>query len=288
MVLSAITDEPSFEIRRPTRSTGAFVFASPHSGRRYPADMGIRAALSASSLRSAEDSGVDQLVEAAPELGVPLIVAHVSRTYVDLNRAPCDLDPLLIQDVPGPGLEGTAGARVAAGYGVIPRRTGDGQDIYDRSLTMAEAVARLQAIHQPYHAALGLLMHEARAQHGSALLLDWHSMPSTIGNARRGARGPDVVIGDRHGTSCDVRLTRRLCSLFEQSGWTVALNRPFAGGYTTQTWGRPEQNFHGIQIELNRALYLDEVTRNPSAAHSRCRGIVERITRSLHEAGWRP
>lgn len=280
------TDEQGFEIRLPTRSAGAFVFASPHSGDRYPPDMGARACLSAKSLGSAEDSGLDQLVDIAPGLGIPLILAHVSRAYVDLNRSPSDLDPMLIRDMPPGRHTGMAGAKIAAGYGVIPRLTGDGQDLYDRSLTFAEAKARLLAIHQPYHAALGTLMHQARALHGSAVLIDWHSMPSTIGGARSGARGPDVVLGDRHGTSCDVRLTRTLRSLLEAAGWSVALNRPFAGGYTTQTWGCPDQNLHAIQIELNRALYLDEDTRSPSAAHSRCRGVIERLARTLHDAGW--
>lgn len=284
--MSALADEASFEVRRPTRSGSAFVFASPHSGCRYPSDMGARASLNAISLGSAEDTGVDQLVDTAPGLGIPLILAHVSRTYVDLNRAPTDLDPLLIRDVPAIEGSGTAGAKVAAGYGVIPRKTGDGQDLYDRSLSLAEAEARLQGVHQPYHVALGLLMQEARAQNGFAVLLDWHSMPGSIGTRRSGARGPDVVLGDRHGTSCDVRLTRRLRSLFEEAGWSVALNRPFAGGYTTQTWGRPDQNFHAIQIELSRALYLDEITRNLSPAHSRCRGVIGRLAKNLSDSGW--
>lgn len=286
MVLSAITDESSFQVRQPTGFASAFVFASPHSGRHYPPDMGAKASLSASSLGSAEDSGVDKLVDSAPETGIALIVAHVSRTYVDLNRAPSDLDPVLIHDLPETGATRPAGAKVAAGYGVIPRKTGDGQDLYARSLSTAEVSARLKAIHQPYHAALSLLMHEARALHGSAVLIDWHSMPSTIGQGSNSARGPDVVLGDRHGTSCDVRLTRHIRSLFEEAGWTVALNRPFAGGYTTQTWGHPGENFHAIQIELSRALYLDEATRNPSAANARCRGVIARMARSLSDAGW--
>lgn len=275
-----------FDIRRPTGTAGPFVFASPHSGDGRPADMRPAAGLSDASIASAEDVGVDRLLDPAPGLGAPVIRALVSRAYVDLNRAPGDLDPALISDAPPGAGQGASATKITAGYGVIPRRTGDGADLYDRGLTMAEARARLDTVHAPYHAALRELMQEARARHGAAVLVDWHSMPSHAVSGDRRVRGPDVVLGDRHGTACDARLTRRLRALFEAAGWTVALNRPYAGGYTTQTWGRPDEGFHAVQIELSRMLYLDEATRTPSAGHGRCLGVIERVTRALRDDGW--
>lgn len=276
----------TFDIRRPAGATGPFVFASPHSGDRRPPDMRAAPGLTDASLSSAEDVGVDDLLTAAPGLGAPLICARISRTYLDLNRAPDDLDPVLIAGCPDAPGRAASAAKIAAGYGVIPRRTGDGLDLYDRRLALAEAEGRLEAVHRPYHAALADLMQAARAHHGAAVLIDWHSMPSHAAAGSRGARGPDVVLGDRHGTACDARLTRRLRTLFETAGWTVALNRPYAGGYTTQIWGRPDAGFHAVQIELNRGLYLDEATRTPSAGHGRCRGVIERVIRTLLDEGW--
>lgn len=276
----------TFDIRLPSAATGPFVFASPHSGDLRPADMNPAPDLTDASIGSAEDVGVDRLLESAPDAAVPVIRALVSRAYVDLNRGPADLDPLLIADAPPGAGQGPSAAKIVAGYGVIARRTGDGADLYDRRLTLAETNVRLDTVHAPYHAALTELMQAARARHGSAVLIDWHSMPSHAVSDDRRVRGPDVVLGDRHGTACDARLTRRLRTLFEAAGWTVALNRPYAGGYTTQTWGRPDEGFHAIQIELSRALYLDEATRTPSAAHGRCVGVIERVTRALRDDGW--
>lgn len=276
----------TFDIRRPVGPAGPFVFASPHSGDRRPPDMRPAPGLTEASLSSAEDAGVDDLLTAAPGLGAPLIRARISRAYVDLNRAPDDLDPVLIADCPVEPGRAASAAKIAAGYGVIPRRTGDGLDLYDRRLSREEADARLRAVHHPYHAALVDLMQAAREHHGAAVLIDWHSMPSHAAAGLRGARGPDVVLGDRHGTACEARLTRRLRTLFEAAGWTVALNRPYAGGYTTQIWGRPAEGFHAVQIELNRGLYLDEATRTPSAGHGRCRSVIERAVKTLLDEGW--
>lgn len=276
----------TFDLRAPAQTAGPFVFASPHSGDLYPADMRPAPRLSPVSLGSAEDVGVDRLLEAAPGQGIPVLRALISRAYVDLNRAPDDLDPALIIDTTQGAGQGPSAARIAAGYGVIPRRTGDGLDLYDRPLTLAEARARLSVVHTPYHAALSDLMRSTRERYGAAVLVDWHSMPSRAVAGARGARGPDVVLGDRHGASCNARLTRRLTRLFEAAGWRVALNRPYAGGYTTQTWGRPDQGFHAVQIELSRALYLDEEMRTPSSGHARCQGVVARLTETLIAEGW--
>ena len=275
-------DDRPFTLSLPERARGPFVFASPHSGAGVPDDMGAAAGLAAVSLRSAEDVAVDRLVASGPGRGAPLIAGRFSRSYVDLNRSPDELDPALIDGVAA----GEVSAKTAAGFGVIARRAGDGAALYDRRLGLAEAQARLALAHAPYHAAIGELMARAREMHGRAVLVDWHSMPSrAVRGAVRGAAGPDVILGDRHGTACEAGLTRRLRGLFEAAGWRVGLNLPYAGGYTTQTWGRPDEGYHAIQIELNRALYLDERTLLPGPGHDRCRAVLERVITSLCGGG---
>ncbi len=258
---------------RPSR----FVFASPHSGTHYPDDMAASPHLDESGLRSAEDALIDRLVASGPAQGASLIAATVGRAYLDLNRDPEELDPVLIEGVEA----GAATLRTSAGYGVVPRLSGDGRPLYDRTLSLAEAAGRIERVHRPYHVALADLMQATKAREGSAVLIDWHSMPSRVTRTATGVRGVDVVLGDRHGTACDPALTRRLKALFESLGWRVALNHPYAGGWTTQVWGRPTEGYHAIQIELNRALYLDEATRLPGPGWSRCEKGAARVITAL-------
>ncbi len=273
---------PPFVIHPAMGEAGAMVFASPHSGGWLPPDMGALPDLSWMTLRSAEDVAVDRLVAAGPRVGAALIAAQVSRAYVDLNRAPDELDPALIE-----GVAGSVSAKVAAGFGVVPRRAGDGEALYDRRLSAAEAQARIAQVHTPYHAALAGLMHAARARHGTALLLDWHSMPSRAAGPRpKGGRGVDIVLGDRHGASARGGVTRRIRALFEGQGLRVALNMPYAGGYATQTWGRPDEGFQAVQVEINRALYLDEATLAPSSDAERFSALLERIIVALAREAW--
>ncbi|RZJ28044.1 MAG: N-formylglutamate amidohydrolase [Brevundimonas sp.] len=257
-------------------SPGRLVFASPHSGALYPADMDADPDLPEASLRSAEDALVDQLVASGPEHGATLVLARYGRAYVDLNRDPTDLDPQLIE-----GLDHPASPRSAAGYGVIPRLTGDGRALYTRRLDLAEARARVQRVQAPWDAALTAAVASARERHGEAVLIDWHSMPERATRAPGGPRGPDVVLGDRHGSSCSPELTRTLRAAFEALGWRVALNHPYAGGWTTQSRGRPADGVHAIQIELNRALYFDEAARTPGIGWSRAQKGVARVIAAI-------
>jgi N-formylglutamate amidohydrolase len=266
----------AFAVLRPQKP-GRFIFASPHSGTVYPAEMGRDPSLSEASLRSAEDALVDRLIASAADHGAMVLLGRLGRAWVDLNRDPADLDPRLIEGVPN----GEMSARTSAGYGVIPRLTGDGQPLYDRRLSLEEAQARLAWTHAPYHATLADGMMAARARHGEAILVDWHSMPARATGGIGGAGGPDVVLGDRHGSSCGAELTRRLRRAFEALGWRVALNQPYAGGWTTQRWGRPSEGFHAIQIELNRALYFDETARVPGRGWSRTEKGVARVIADL-------
>jgi len=270
------SDDDAFVVLLP-QTPGRFVFASPHSGTVYPPGMGADPALPEASLRSAEDALVDRLIAPGVDLGATVVLGRLGRAWVDLNRDPADLDPVLIEGA----ADASISARTAAGYGVIPRLTGDGRALYDRRLTLAEAKERIARTHAPYHAALAEGMRTARDRHGEAVLVDWHSMPARATQGAGGARGPDVVLGDRHGSSCSAELTRRLRRAFEALGWRVALNQPYAGGWTTQRWGRPSEGFHAVQIELNRALYFDEAARAPGPGWSRTEKGVARVIADL-------
>lgn len=268
-------DVPSFELTHPASGRlSRLVFASPHSGLWLPSDMMPTATLSLDSLNSACDVAIDQFLAASPDLGVPLVTGRVSRAYVDLNRAPTEIDPEMVSDAPA-DLE--VGPKTRAGYGVVPRLTGDGQRLYDRALTMAEVRGRLEQVHAPYHAALSGLMRQTHAQHGRAILIDWHSMPGRA----TGISGVDVVLGDRYGSACDPELTRQLRALFEGLGWKVALNHPYAGGYSTQVWGQPDQGYEAIQIELSRRLYWDEARGEPAVGWRRCQSGLNRVLKGL-------
>ena len=280
MCHEVFTLEPADALGAGRAPSSPLVFASPHSGDVYPEDLGARADLPMLSLRSAEDARVADLIRPAADLDVVLLSARLGRAYVDLNRDPAELDPAVV--------EGGAGrsARVAAGFGVIPRLTGDGRVIREQPLDQRDALARLERAHRPYHDALERLMIAARDRFGYALLVDWHSMPSRAVMGRAGTRGPDVVLGDRHGASCSAEVSRRLRGLFEAQGWITALNRPYAGGWSTQVWGRPHEGFHAVQVELNRALYLDERTLEPGPRYEATRRALASVTSALASHDW--
>lgn len=281
--LSAAAPLAPFVVIPASGRAGAMVFASPHSGMERPADMGAAEGLSVATLRSAEDVGVDRLIAGGPARGVPIVAGQVSRAYVDLNRSPAELDPALMDGE----IEASPTAKVAAGFGVIPRRAGDGTPLYERRLGLDEARRRLERVHGPYHQALGALMQAARDAHGVALLIDWHSMPSrAAGGSGRNRRGVDVVLGDRHGSSCRGAVMRRVRALFEAEGWRVGLNAPYAGGYSTERWGRPDEGFQAVQVELNRALYLNEATLAPSGDYPRCVRALDRVVAALAAETW--
>lgn len=255
------------------RPATRWVFASPHSGTLIPPATRLAPGLSRRSLRSAEDALVDRLIASGADRGAAVLLGEVSRACVDLNRSPDELDPLLIDGIePGHPVS----PRAAAGYGVIPRLSGDGRTLNAGRLSRAEAEARIAAWHAPYHARLADMMAAARATHGRAILVDWHSMP-----ASREAGAPQVVIGDRHGEACAPDLTGRLKALFEAEGWKVALNAPYAGGWSTRLWGRPADGFEAVQIELDRGLYLDPVSLRPGRGWTRCKAGVERVIAAL-------
>jgi N-formylglutamate amidohydrolase len=278
---SALSLEPPFEIWRPEGEISPLVFASPHSGRHYPADMGASARLGAAAMRSSEDALVDELINAAPRHGCAVIIARYARAYVDVNREPYELDPSMFEDEL-PAFARARTARVAAGLGSIARLVAEGREIYDRKLTFAEASRRIEAVHQPYHQALRTLVDDARRIHGGAILVDWHSMPgAAAGPGLNGRRQADMVLGDRFGSTCSDDLTQAVERELAAMGYVTARNAPYAGGYTTEAYGRPVEGVHALQIEINRGLYLDETALKPSPGFGRLARDLERVFQRL-------
>lgn len=233
--------------------------ASPHSGRIYPERFKARARLDALTLRNSEDAFVDELYAAGPGLGVPLLKANFPRAYVDPNREPYELDPDMFTD-PLPAYANTRSRRVRGGLGTIARVVTNGREIYAGKLPFAEAETRLKRYYFPYHRTLRNLLADTRARFGAVLLIDCHSMPSIGGPMDRdpGSSRVDFVLGDRFGASCAPDVTDLVEDYLSGLGYNIARNRPYAGGYITEHYGRPETGIHVLQIEINRVLYMDE------------------------------
>lgn len=247
------------ETVRPGQWSVPFLFASPHSGRRYPAGFLRDSVLDLATLRRSEDSYVDLLVDTVPGMGAPLIKALFPRAFVDVNRADSELDPLVFSGTL-PSKSDTRSNRVLAGFGVVPRLAADGLSIYRKKLPLTEAASRLADYYQPYHAVLSGLIEEARERFGCVVLIDCHSMPSRPGWARRDpdALESDFVLGDRYGVSCSPAIVSLVQSLLTEAGYRVSQNAPYAGGFVTQHYGRPDDGVHVLQLEISRRLYLDE------------------------------
>jgi N-formylglutamate amidohydrolase len=279
---AALDVEPAFEVTRPPAAAPRtpLVFASPHSGRFYPPDMRAAADLSPQAVRRSEDALVDRLLERAPERGCVVIAARYARAYLDVNREPYELDSAMFSDEL-PDYARARTARVAAGLGSIARIVAEGQEIYDRKLTFAEARARVERVHRPYHAALSSLLEEARARHGTAVLVDWHSMPAAATAGPGPAQGAQMVLGDRFGQACSPQLTAAVERALQAMGYRTARNAPYAGGHTTEHYGRPAEHIHALQIEISRGLYLDETAMQPSRGFERLREDLERLFRTL-------
>lgn len=279
-------DDAAFTLVAADPPSTPLVFASPHSGRYYPREMLEAAAVGAEALRRSEDAFVDAMIAPSSDVGAAVITARYGRAWMDLNRAPWELDPAMFSD-DLPDFARGRSARVAAGLGAIARLAAEGREIYARKLTFAEARARVEGTHRPYHDALDRLLARARATHGMAVLIDWHSMPEaaarTAVTARHG-KGCDIVLGDRFGASCTRKLTDLVERELEGMGYHVARNAPYAGGYTTEHYGRPASRTHALQIEISRALYLDEKTLEPTEGLSTLTADIGKLAARLAQA----
>jgi len=250
---------PPFAVTPPASPRQPLVFASPHSGRDYPRAFVERSRLDPHLLRRSEDAYVDELFAAVPGLGAPLIRALFPRAYLDVNREPWELDPAMFAD-DLPDYVNIRSPRAAAGLGTVARVVASGAEIYRGKLSFADAAQRVDTLWRPYHQALEALIAETQARFGVVLLVDCHSMPSVGGPSDQdaGRRRVDFVLGTCHGTACAPAVAEAMSAALKRAGYSVALNEPYAGAYTTRHYGRPRDGRHALQIEINRALYMDE------------------------------
>jgi len=273
-------DQRVVRIGRPMHDqTRPLIFASPHSGREYDAVLSRSTRLSVDMLRRSEDAYVDQLIDFAPEYGVTTICAKFPRVFVDVNRSSGELDPGMFADrVPEPDI--APSRRAASGLGVIPRIGAEGRSLYRRRLRFAEAQDRLARFYFPYHQALQAEIDALHARFGCVALIDMHSMPALSG------RGADIVLGDRFGTSCSEALTNSIEAIFRDQGFVTVRNIPYAGGYTTEHYGRPSDGVNVIQIEINRGLYMDENRVILRPDHADFIAKMRQFVSALTETDW--
>lgn len=271
--------EPPIAVLRPLRQAAPLVFSSPHSGSVYPAAFVAASRLDRLALRRSEDCYVDELFEPAAALGLPLLAARFPRAYLDVNREPYELDPEVINGRL-PEFANTQSLRVVGGLGTIARIVSEQEEIYREKVPIEMALERIDRLYRPFHETLAELLEGTRRRFGVAALIDCHSMPSWSSGPGGGNR-PDFVLGDRFGISCNGRLTRLVRDTLAAMGYEVQLNRPYAGGFITEHYGRPTQGLHALQIEINRGLYLDETTLERSAGFVALQQSLQRLTAVL-------
>jgi N-formylglutamate amidohydrolase len=248
-------DDGALDLRQPPRRAIPLVIASPHSGADYSDDFLAASRLDPLTLRRSEDCFVDAIFAAAPDLGAPLLAARFPRAYLDVNREAWELDPAMFSDLL-PSFVNARSPRVRMGLGTIARIVASGEEIYARKLRFAEARVRVETLYNPYHHALRRLVDETAANFGGYLLLDCHSMPSAA--SAIGGEGADIVLGDCYGAACAPRIVEAARVFLAERQFAVGLNAPYAGGFTTGHYGNPRRGCHALQIEINRALYMDE------------------------------
>jgi N-formylglutamate amidohydrolase len=270
---------PPFEVVRPRELSAPLVFNSPHSGRVYPQAFLAASKLDAMTLRRSEDAYVEELFGFVAGLGAPLLYAHFPRAYLDVNREPYELDPALIRDGL-PHYANTQSVRVVGGLGTIARIVSESDEIYREPLSLYAALERINRLYTPYHATLRSLLAEAKQAFGLAVLIDCHSMPSHP-MTDAGIGRPDFVLGDRYGTSCAADITHAAAEQLKGQGHVVALNKPYAGGYITEHYGRPHAGQHVLQVEINRARYMNETTFEKAPGFERLKQDLERMVRGI-------
>lgn len=264
---------PPFEIVAPPRQDVPLILNSPHSGKCYPKAFLAASRLDERSIRRSEDTFVDELFRPAADLGAPMLRANFPRAWLDVNREPYELDPKMF-DGSLPPFANIRSVRVAGGLGTIARVVSESEEIYAAPLDVVEGLARIEQVYKPYHAALHGLVAATQSAFGQALLIDCHSMPSTV----RGGQGrvrPDIVLGDRYGASCGSEVSDAAGHILSRLGYSISRNKPYAGGFITEHYGKPGMGVHTMQIEVNRCLYMDEHTLQPTAGFSRLKADLD-------------
>ena len=262
--------------RDPAGDDVPLVLDSPHSGSIYPEDFSFCCPLPI--LRRAEDAFVDELFEAAPEYGATLIAAVFPRSYLDVNRAADDLDPGLLAAAwpKHPAL------RPVTRVGLVRRYAQPGIPIYDRKLHPSDVLARIERYHTPYHRALDEACDRLHGEFGAVWHVNCHSMPST-GNRKLGRKGEhgDFVLGDRDGTTCEPEFTEFVARTLRGRGYEVRVNDGYKGVEIVRRQGRPGERRHSLQIEIDRALYMDQRTLEKNAGFDQVKADLAALLEAL-------
>jgi N-formylglutamate deformylase len=263
------------------------LFDSPHSGREYPEDFAAGASLA--ELRLAEDAYVDELIVGAPALGAVVLTATYPRSFIDLNRTDGDIDESLLAEPWPTPLQPTEKSR--RGLGLIRRFVVPGVEVYGRRLSVAEVADRIESVYRPYQRALDDLAAELLEARGRVLHINWHSMKS-VGNAMTpdgaGARRADFVVSDREGRSAGAEVTDLVCDTLDGLGFRVSRNTPYTGGTIVERIGNPARGVHSVQVEINRALYLDEARVVKTSGFEPLQRALQALTSALADSFRRP
>jgi N-formylglutamate amidohydrolase len=278
-VIEDFATEAPFEVAAPVEQSIPFVFSSPHSGACYPARFLAASRLDERRIRLSEDTHVDALFDHVVDAGAPLLRAHFPRAYLDVNREPYELDPKMFTGRL-PSYANIRSIRVAGGLGTIARVVAEAEEIYHGPIPLQEALDRIEAIYKPYHAMLRRLLAQTHVRFGGAVLVDCHSMPSTVRGQDPRSRS-DFVIGDRYGTSAMRGLVEHAADTLSGLGYSVAVNKPYAGGFITEHYGRPAKGLHAFQVEVNRALYMNERSFQRHAGFDRLKADMAVFVASL-------
>jgi N-formylglutamate deformylase len=276
----SMTTPPPFELFRPAVKPIPLLLDSPHSGTFYPEDFASSARLSL--LRTAEDTHVERLFANAVHIGATLLVANYPRAYVDCNRRADDIDPLLLNE-PWPN-ESHVSEKSKLGYGLIWRKLDSGVEVYDRRLSAAEIQSRIDRVYRPYWGALCSEADHLHQKFGVLYHLNCHSMPARATHASHlpfGTPHADIVLGDRDGTSCDRALVELMASSFKAAGLSVKINDPYKGVEIVRAMGNAAHKKHSIQIEINRALYMDENTRETHRGFAELQQSIDKMLRTV-------
>ncbi len=275
---------PAFEVFEPENHNTPFVINSPHSGRVYPPSFLEQSRLGNLSVRKSEDFLVDMLVSGGVVQGMPMLRANFPRAFLDVNREPYELDPNMFEGKL-PDYINSRSIRVSSGLGTIAKIVAEGEQIYAGKIAAEDGLSRIENIYRPYHASLRRLLTKTHVKFGCSVLIDCHSMPSSAGQVSYHTR-PDFVLGDRFGSSCSASITHTAKNLLQQMGYNVEVNKPYAGGFITEHYGRPHNGLHALQIEINRGLYMDEIRMLPNSSFDEFANDITVFFKQLSGLNW--
>ena len=273
---------PAFSLHHARPSPIPILIAVPHAGRLYPPELIRRLRAPREASLRLEDRLIDLVAAAvADQTGASLLIAHAPRAMIDLNRAVEDMDwDMVAEGAPANIVRHAAGRRARSGLGLVPRRLPGTGELWRKRLSQADLSARIEHIHKPYHATLAHALETLRDRWGSALLIDLHSMPP-LGPKTGRNPAADFVMGDRFSASCDPALMHVALAHFSRAGRLAAHNRPYAGGYVLDRHGVPARGLNAMQIEVCRAVYLDQAMEQPGDFLGETAQLIASLVRRL-------